>query len=192
MMIFQNAKRSKKVTIKQNKPIASVNANPKIAYENNCCFNEGFLAYELIKAPKTVPIPTPVTIKNQSNFSLLFKFTLNIFTWSSHSSGCKPSTNEFTSGIDITTNWRSLKGLWSCNYWNIDYWSDGMIEDTRPGKCLWGSRKKVNNEVIFQRYSYLLFEQDDWKCCKSSWWQFSCKINWEKSKFRCEQKTIFK
>ena len=44
-------------------PVASAKANPKIAYENNCPFNEGFLATPKIKAPKTTPIPTPAPIK---------------------------------------------------------------------------------------------------------------------------------
>lgn len=33
-----------KAIIRQNKPIASDNAKPRIAYENNCCFKDGFLA----------------------------------------------------------------------------------------------------------------------------------------------------
>ena len=50
----------KKAIIKQNSPIASDIANPKIAYVNNCCFREGFLAYTIIKLPNTVPIPAPL------------------------------------------------------------------------------------------------------------------------------------
>jgi len=49
----------KNAIINANKATASDKANPKIAYVNNCCFNEGFLAYPVIKAPKTVPIPAP-------------------------------------------------------------------------------------------------------------------------------------
>lgn len=37
------ANRMRKATIKQKRPIASDRANPKIAYENNCCFRDGFL-----------------------------------------------------------------------------------------------------------------------------------------------------
>lgn len=37
------ANKIRKATIKQNRPIASDRANPKMAYENNCCFKEGFL-----------------------------------------------------------------------------------------------------------------------------------------------------
>lgn len=37
------ANRIKKATIRQNRPIASDRANPRIAYENSCCFREGFL-----------------------------------------------------------------------------------------------------------------------------------------------------
>lgn len=40
--------------------MASDIANPNIAYVNNCCFNEGFRAYPIIKLPKTVPIPAPL------------------------------------------------------------------------------------------------------------------------------------
>jgi hypothetical protein len=47
----------KNAIIKANNAIASDNANPKIAYPNNCCFNDGFLAYPVIKAAKTFPIP---------------------------------------------------------------------------------------------------------------------------------------
>lgn len=45
--------------ISANNAIASDNANPKIAYENSCCFNDGFLAYPDINDPNTDPIPTP-------------------------------------------------------------------------------------------------------------------------------------
>jgi len=30
-----------------------------MAYEKSCCFSDGFLAYPMIKLPKTVPIPAP-------------------------------------------------------------------------------------------------------------------------------------
>ena len=53
------AKRIKKPIIKENNAIASVRANPKIASLNNSSFNDGFLDTPMIKAPKTVPIPTP-------------------------------------------------------------------------------------------------------------------------------------
>jgi len=50
---------SRNAIIKANSPIASVRANPKIVYWNNCGLNEGFLEVELIKAANTSPIPTP-------------------------------------------------------------------------------------------------------------------------------------
>jgi hypothetical protein len=50
---------SRNAIIRANSPIASVRANPKIVYENNCGLNEGFLEVELIKAANTSPIPTP-------------------------------------------------------------------------------------------------------------------------------------
>ena len=53
---------SKKAIIKANNPVASAKANPKIAYENNCPLNEGFLDTPIINAPKTTPIPTPAPI----------------------------------------------------------------------------------------------------------------------------------
>ncbi|MCX7564693.1 hypothetical protein OS176_14370, partial [Xanthomonadaceae bacterium XH05] len=53
------ANRMRKATIKQERPIASDRANPKIAYENNCCFRDGFLAYPMMRLPNTVPIPAP-------------------------------------------------------------------------------------------------------------------------------------
>ena len=55
-----NPNKIKKAIIKQNNPIASEIANPNIAYVNNCCFREGFLAYPIIRLPNTVPIPAPL------------------------------------------------------------------------------------------------------------------------------------
>lgn len=45
------------------RPIASARANPKIAYEKSCCFNDGLRAQANIKQPKTTPIPIPVRMK---------------------------------------------------------------------------------------------------------------------------------
>ena len=42
-----------------NKAIASVKANPKIAYPKSCFVKEGFRATEFIREPKTMPIPAP-------------------------------------------------------------------------------------------------------------------------------------
>lgn len=42
-----------------NNAIASVNANPKIAYPNSCLVSDGFRATEFISDPKTMPIPAP-------------------------------------------------------------------------------------------------------------------------------------
>ena len=33
--------------------------SPKMAYEKSCCLREGFLAYPMIRDPKTEPIPAP-------------------------------------------------------------------------------------------------------------------------------------
>lgn len=54
---------NKKAIIKANKPIASTKANPKIEYENNCPFKEGFLLNALINELKTLPIPNEVPPK---------------------------------------------------------------------------------------------------------------------------------
>lgn len=43
--IFYIANRIRKATIKQNSPIASDRANPRMAYENSCCFRDGFLKH---------------------------------------------------------------------------------------------------------------------------------------------------
>ena len=51
--------RIKNAIINANKAIASVNANPKIAYPNNCFVSDGFRATELINDPNTIPIPAP-------------------------------------------------------------------------------------------------------------------------------------
>jgi len=53
---------SKKAIIKANRPVASANANPKIAYENNWPLKAGFLDTPIISAPNTTPIPTPAPI----------------------------------------------------------------------------------------------------------------------------------
>lgn len=39
--------------------MASVKAKPKIATLNNSCLKDGFLETPIIKAPNTIPIPTP-------------------------------------------------------------------------------------------------------------------------------------
>jgi hypothetical protein len=49
----------RKAIIRQNNPIASDKANPRIAYENSCPFCDGFLAYPIHKLPNTFPIPAP-------------------------------------------------------------------------------------------------------------------------------------
>jgi hypothetical protein len=53
------ANKNKNAIIKPNKAIASVNANPKIAYVNSCLTINGFLEIASIKPAKTIPIPTP-------------------------------------------------------------------------------------------------------------------------------------
>merc|ERR1719412_48274 len=39
--------------------MASDRANPRIAYEKSCCFNDGLRAYPIMREPKTDPIPAP-------------------------------------------------------------------------------------------------------------------------------------
>ena len=56
------ANRIKNETINANNPVASANANPKIAYANSCPLRAGFLATPVIRDPKTVPIPVPAPI----------------------------------------------------------------------------------------------------------------------------------
>lgn len=48
-----------KEIIKQNNPVASDKAKPKIAYVNNADLMLGFLAVPLINAAKTIAIPIP-------------------------------------------------------------------------------------------------------------------------------------
>jgi hypothetical protein len=57
--LIDYAYKIKKLIISANNATASDNANPIIAYVNNCCFNDGFLAYPNIKLPNTIPIPAP-------------------------------------------------------------------------------------------------------------------------------------
>merc|ERR1712062_873364 len=45
--------------MRQNSPMASERAKPRMAYENSCCLREGFLAYPMMREPKTDPIPAP-------------------------------------------------------------------------------------------------------------------------------------
>lgn len=50
---------TKNPTINENNPIASVKANPNIAYVNKSDLTDGFLDVELINAANTNPIPIP-------------------------------------------------------------------------------------------------------------------------------------
>lgn len=59
MQKYYSTNNIKNATIKENKAIASVNANPKIANLNKSSFNCGFLDTPRIKDPKTKPIPIP-------------------------------------------------------------------------------------------------------------------------------------
>ena len=52
-------KRIMNATMSANNPVASAKAKPKMAYANNCPLMLGLRATPVIKAPKTVPIPTP-------------------------------------------------------------------------------------------------------------------------------------
>lgn len=61
---FYRAKRIKNAIIRQKRPIASDKAKPRMAYEKSCCFRDGFLAYPIIRLPKTVPIPAPLPGKH--------------------------------------------------------------------------------------------------------------------------------
>ena len=62
-ILIYRANNIKKPIIKENKAIASVKANPKIAILNNSSFKEGFRDIPITKAPNTVPIPTPAPAK---------------------------------------------------------------------------------------------------------------------------------
>ena len=53
---------NKNAIIKENNPVASAKANPKIAYPNNCPLICGFLAVDAINAEKINPIPAPAPI----------------------------------------------------------------------------------------------------------------------------------
>lgn len=45
--------------MRAKRAIASVKAKPRIATLNNSCLKEGFLEIPIIRAPNTIPIPTP-------------------------------------------------------------------------------------------------------------------------------------
>ena len=59
ILIINYKNKIKKAIIKANNAIASVNANPKIAYLNKSSLIEGFLAKDNNKAAKMNPIPIP-------------------------------------------------------------------------------------------------------------------------------------
>ncbi len=59
--------------IKANNPVASEEANSRIAKANNCPLRDGFLATPSIKAPKTTPIPTPAPINPKRRIPGLHK-----------------------------------------------------------------------------------------------------------------------
>ena len=59
-LIYKN--NIKKANINENKAIASVKANPKIAALKRSFFNVGFLAIPRINAEKTNPIPNPAPV----------------------------------------------------------------------------------------------------------------------------------
>ena len=54
----------KKAIINANNAIASTKAKAKIAYENNCCFKDGFLDVAFNNAAKTDPIPIPAPVSS--------------------------------------------------------------------------------------------------------------------------------
>ena len=56
---YYTAYNNKNEIIKQNNPVASDKANPKIANGNNVSFNDGFLDTPWIKAENTIAIPIP-------------------------------------------------------------------------------------------------------------------------------------
>ena len=71
---------NKNAIIKENNPVASAKANPKIAYPNNCPLICGFLAVEAIKAEKIKPIPAPAPINpEQAKPAPMYFAAANIF-----------------------------------------------------------------------------------------------------------------
>ena len=71
---------NKNAIIKENNPVASAKANPKIAYPNNCPLTCGFLAVDAIKAEKIKPIPAPAPINpEQANPAPMYFAAANIF-----------------------------------------------------------------------------------------------------------------
>ena len=73
---------NKKAIIKENKPVASARAKPKIAKLNNCPLICGFLAVEAISAEKIKPIPAPAPIKpEQANPAPKYLAAANILNY---------------------------------------------------------------------------------------------------------------
>ena len=71
---------NKNAIIKENNPVASAKANPKIAYPNNCPLICGFLAVEAIKAEKIKLIPAPAPINpEQAKPAPMYFAAANIF-----------------------------------------------------------------------------------------------------------------
>lgn len=62
---LQKAKRRRNAIIRQNRPMASERAKPRMAYEKSWPFRVGFREQPIIKDPNTTPIPMPEsTLKN--------------------------------------------------------------------------------------------------------------------------------
>lgn len=66
---FYIANRIRKATIKQNSPMASDRANPRMAYENSCCFRDGFLPKRTTRSEKTRRSPEFCQFKSILVFS---------------------------------------------------------------------------------------------------------------------------
>lgn len=118
---FYIANRIRKATIKQNSPIASERANPRMAYENSCCFRDGFL-----QTSKNSHLSTHPNIVFEVCFSSVWvnsyhnqpciandettKHCPNTSSRSSHSNGGSSSTNKLGSSVNIPADSTGLEG----------------------------------------------------------------------------------
>lgn len=118
-LFFYIANRIRKATIKQNSPIASDRANPRMAYENSCCFRDGFLWMRtncqwIYRNKKTSDTYKSILIvngylhmlwKNWDKPSIADDETAkdcpNSSTRSSYSDCGSSSTNKLGSGVDV-------------------------------------------------------------------------------------------
>lgn len=114
---FYIANRIRKATIKQNSPMASERANPRMAYENSCCFRDGFLQTSKNSnlSENSKVCFSSVRVKTYHNQPCIAndeatKHCPNTSSRSSHSDCGSSSTNKLCSGVNVPADSTGLEG----------------------------------------------------------------------------------